>query len=82
MVPYPDEAAQLGIEGTVRLRIELDERGHVHDIKVLSGLGHGLDRAALYALKYKCKFSPAIATDGKAVPYVIQEYKFNFELPK
>jgi periplasmic protein TonB len=81
-ITYPDEAMQLGVEGVVKLRVALDEKGHVHDIKVLSGLGHGLDQAAMQALKYKCKFTPAIATDGKPVPYVISEYKFNFEIPR
>jgi periplasmic protein TonB len=81
-VDYPPEAEQLGIEGTVRLRIELDERGKVHAVRVLSGLGHGLDEAAMHALKHKCKFTPAIATDGKPVPYVISEYQFHFEIPR
>jgi protein TonB len=81
-VQYPAEAEQLGIEGTVHLRIELDEKGKVHGLKVTSGLGHGLDDAAKYALTHRCKFSPAVATDGKAVPYVINDYKFNFEIPR
>ena len=54
----------------------------MHDIKVLSGLGHGLDQAAMYALKNRCRFTPAIATDGKAVPYVIPSYTFHFEIPR
>ncbi len=81
-IDYPREAEQLGIEGVVKLRVELDALGKVHAIRVTSGLGHGLDQAAIYALKYKCKFTPAIATDGKAVPYVISEYRFNFEIPR
>ncbi len=83
-VQYPDEAMQLGIEGTVKLRIELDERGRVHDVRVLSGLGHGLDQAAVNAIRHSpsCKASPAIGTDGKPVPYVISVYSFNFELPR
>jgi protein TonB len=81
---YPDEAEQLGIEGDVKLRVELDEKGHVHGIKVLSGLGHGLDQTAVYALTHSpaCKFSPAIATDGKPVSYVIPNYVFHFEIPR
>jgi len=81
-VPYPSEAEQLGIEGDVKLRIELDEKGHVHGIKVTSGQGHGLDQAAVFALTHKCKFTPAIATDGKPVSYVIPQYVFHFELPR
>jgi periplasmic protein TonB len=83
-VPYPREAEELGIEGAVKLRVSLDERGHVHDVRVLQGLGHGLDEAAVRALKYRpeCKFSPAIANDGKPAPYVISQYTFNFVLPR
>ena len=81
-ISYPSEAEQLGIEGDVKLRVALDELGHVHDIKVLSGLGHGLDEAAKFALTHRCKFTPARATDGKAVPYVIPAYVFHFEIPR
>ncbi|HWE28153.1 MAG TPA: energy transducer TonB [Polyangia bacterium] len=81
-IQYPSEAEQLGIEGDVKLRIELDDKGHVHGIKVLSGQGHGLDQAAVYALTHKCKFTPAIATDGKPVSYVIPSYVFHFEIPR
>ncbi len=81
-ITYPAEAEQLGIEGDVKLKVALDEKGHVHDIKVISGLGHGLDEAAMFALRHRCKFSPAVATDGKPVPYVIPAYVFHFEIPR
>jgi periplasmic protein TonB len=82
-VQYPAEAEQLGIEGSVNLRVELDEKGHVHGVKVLSGLGHGLDQVAVYALMHKreCQFSPAYGTDGKPAAFVLT-YKFNFEIPR
>ncbi len=81
-VTYPPEAEQAGIEGEIKLRVSLDEHGKVHDIKVLSGLGHGLDQAAMNALRYRCKFKPAVDTTGKAVAYVIQTYTWTFELPR
>jgi protein TonB len=81
-IQYPAEAEQLGIEGDVKLRVELDDKGKVHGIKVISGLGHGLDQAAVYALTHKCKFTPAVATDGKPVSYVIPSYVFHFEIPR
>lgn len=83
-VKYPAEAEQLGIEGDVKLRIELDDKGGVHAIKVLSGLGHGLDQAVIWAFQHKseCRFKPAIATDGKPAAYVIPQYVFHFELPR
>ncbi len=82
MVTYPQEAEQAGVEGEIKLRVALDEKGKVHDIKVLSGLGHGLDQAAMNALRYRCKFKPAVDTSGKPVAYVIQTYTWTFELPR
>jgi protein TonB len=81
-IQYPAEAEQLGIEGDVKLRVELDDKGKVHAIKVTTGLGHGLDQAAVFALTRRCKFTPAIATDGKPVAYVIPSYVFHFEIPR
>jgi protein TonB len=81
-IAYPVEAERNGIEGKVRLRVTLDERGRVSGVRVLSGLGHGLDQAAMYALKHRCKFTPAIARDGRPVPFVVESYTFNFELPR
>jgi len=82
-IPYPAEAEQLGVEGPVKLRVELDDKGQVHGIKVLAGLGHGLDQAAVWALSHKreCKFSPAYGTDGKPAAFVLT-YTFNFEIPR
>ena len=36
-ITYPEEAERNGIEGKVRLRVALDERGHVSGVRVLSG---------------------------------------------
>jgi protein TonB len=83
-VPYPDKARAQGIEGNVILRVSLDENGRVHEVKVVVGLGYGLDEAAMRAIRTsaRCKFSPAIANDGKPVAYVIPAYTFHFELPR
>ncbi len=81
-IDYPKEAEQAGVEGKVRLRVALDAVGRVLSARVLRGLGHGLDQAAVEALTHKCRFSPAIANDGRAVPFVIESYTFAFELPR
>jgi protein TonB len=81
-ISYPDEATQAGIEGDVRLRVSLSPEGRVYAVRVLSGLGHGLDRAAMEALKHRCRFSPAIGRGGKPVAFVIQSYTFHFQLPR
>jgi protein TonB len=79
---YPAEAEQSGIEGDVRLRVALNEKGGVHAVRVLSGLGHGLDRAAMEAIKTRCKFSAAIGRAGRPVAFVIESYTFHFQLPR
>jgi protein TonB len=81
-ISYPPEAERAGIEGKVRLRVALDARGRVSSARVLRGLGHGLDEAAVEALTRRCRFTPAIATDGRPVPFVIESYSFVFELPR
>jgi len=80
-IEYPSEAKRLGIEGDVILRVELDEAGRVHGTRVLSGLGHGLDEAAVFALTHKCRFTPAIDKSGSPVAFVIPRYAFHFATP-
>lgn len=55
---YTDEARAAGIEGRVRIKLSIDASGNVSDATVLSGLGHGLDQAALAAVR-RLHFSPA-----------------------
>jgi protein TonB len=55
---YTDDARAAGVEGRVRLRITIDASGNVSSASVLSGLGHGLDQAAVAAAR-RMKFSPA-----------------------
>ncbi len=62
---YTDDARSAGIEGKVRVEITIGRDGEVSAAHVLSGLGHGLDEAAITAAKHM-KFSPATRC-GKAV---------------
>lgn len=63
---YTDDARSAGVEGRVRLRIQIDASGNVSSATVLAGLGHGLDQAAIAAAR-RMHFSPATRC-GKAVP--------------
>lgn len=78
MADYPPAAKQLGIEGRVKLEVEIQTDGTVGGVRVVSGLGHGLDDAAVLALR-KCRFQPA-ESGGRAVPTrIIYTYTFFLE---
>ncbi len=48
---YTEAARAAGVAGRVRVEITVDERGRVAKVRVLEGLGHGLDEAALAAAR-------------------------------
>jgi protein TonB len=76
---YNEAALAAAIEGTVVLDLVVDENGRVREAKVVRGLGHGLDEAALVAIK-ECRFTPG-DKQGTPVPMRISEFKFRFFLP-
>jgi TonB family protein len=62
---YTDEARSARIEGTVSLELEFTAAGDVRVLRVVRGLGHGLDEAAQRAA-LRIRFKPA-QSDGGAV---------------
>ncbi len=64
-VEYPEAARKAGIQGRVYIMFTVDKQGNVVDPKVVKGIGHGCDQAALNAVK-QAKFKPAM-NDGKPV---------------
>lgn len=62
---FPEEARAAGIQGRVRVELTVDTAGAVVNAKVVEGLGHGLDEAALDAARTYV-FEPAQRC-GKAV---------------
>jgi len=66
---YPEIARQANKEGEVRLELTIDATGHVVAVKVLSGLGFGMDEAATAAAK-QWVYTPATRC-GKAVPTTV-----------
>jgi TonB family protein len=56
---YSDEARRRWIEGTVIVQAQFDEAGNITVLKVVKGLGYGLDENALAVLK-DWRFSPAL----------------------
>ena len=56
---YTDDAQAAAVEGKVRVQLTVDETGKVVDVKLIAGLGHGLDEAALAAAR-RATFEPAM----------------------
>jgi protein TonB len=57
---YPDAARAAAIEGRVRVEARIAADGSIGEVRVLEGLGHGLDEAAIAAVR-RWTFSPATA---------------------
>ena len=56
---YTEEARQMHLEGTVYVKIHVSAAGTVSVVGVQSGLGHGLDQAAVRAVQ-GMRFQPAM----------------------
>ena len=71
---YTEEARRLKIEGEVLLEVVLESSGRLRVVRVLRGLGHGLDDAAIRAAE-QIRFKPALQdgqpADSTAVLHII-----------
>src|SRR6266702_605599 len=71
---YTEEARKLQLEGEVLLEVSFGANGEMHVNRVVHGLGHGLDEAAVAAAN-KIKFKPAqrngSSVDSTAVVHVM-----------
>jgi len=74
---YAEEARVAKYQGTVVVAITIDTDGTVQDMRVVRGLGLGLDEKALQAIS-QWKFTPG-ARDGQPVP-VMATIEVNFRL--
>jgi len=70
---YTDEARSLKLEGEVLLEVSFSANGTLHVNRVVRGLGHGLDEAAIAAAN-KIRFKPALRNgqpmDSTAIVHV------------
>lgn len=71
---YTQEARDLKLEGEVLLEVDFSAGGTLHVNRVVRGLGHGLDEAAIAAAN-KMRFKPAMrngqAVDSTAIVHVV-----------
>lgn len=72
---YPSEAHVLGLQGSVTLDVEVCQDGHVGEVRILHGPGHGLDEAAALALK-ACLFAPAELNGVKVATRIVYLFRF------
>jgi protein TonB len=63
---YPRFAQRIGKEGTVLLRLTLDDRGVLAKVEVMKKAGYGFDEAAVAAV-HASSFRPALR-NGRPVP--------------
>jgi TonB family protein len=71
---YTEEARSKRIEGEVLLEVILEATGKLRVLKIVRGLGHGLDDAAVHAAE-QIRFKPALKdgqpSDSTAVLHII-----------
>ena len=75
---YPDDAKIEGLEGTVYLKLLIDEKGNVAKTKIEQGIKDVLDNSALEAAK-KAKFSPALLKNKPVKVWVVLPIAFKLE---
>jgi len=78
---YPKLAKLAGIEGTVYLKLLINETGSVEKAKVEQGVKDMLDNSALDAAK-KALFSPAMLNNKAVKVWVILPVAFKLEIEK
>lgn len=73
---YTEEGRKRGVEGEVRLEVQFSADGHVRVLRVLQGLGFGLDEQALHCAEH-IRFKPATHSgqpiDSTAVVHIVFE---------
>jgi TonB family protein len=71
---YTDEGRQLKIEGEVLLEVVFAATGQIRIVRVVQGLGHGLDESAVHAAE-RIQFKPALKNgqpaDFEAVLHIV-----------
>ena len=72
---YSDEARKAKLQGVVVLQIEVDTAGRARNVKLVHGLGLGLDDRAIEAVK-RWSFRPGTVNGKPAVTSAVVEVNF------
>ena len=76
---YPEAALIKKIEGSVHLFLDINNRGEVTHVKVITGIGHGCDEEAVRVVKLM-KFAVEKVRNMHVVYH--QKIQIHFKLPK
>jgi protein TonB len=76
--PYPETARREGIEGTVVMKLTIDERGRVTKVRIVRGINDELDAVTRSAAR-KLLFRPGMV-DGKPVITTGYVMRYTWEL--
>ncbi|HEY3136173.1 MAG TPA: energy transducer TonB [Blastocatellia bacterium] len=75
---YTEDARKNKVQGVVRVRVLVDERGSVREVLVTRGLPDGLNEQAIRAA-YQMRFSPAMK-NGRPISYWLSNVEIEFNL--
>ena len=71
---YTEEARKLHIQGEVLLEVVLEASGGIHVLRVVRGLGHGLDESAVQAagqIRFKPELRDGHPSDSRVVLHIM-----------
>lgn len=71
---YTEEARKLHLQGEVLLEVVLEASGGIHVLRVVRGLGHGLDESAVQAagqIRFKPELRDGRPSDSRVVLHII-----------
>lgn len=72
---YPADARDAEVDGEVELLVTIDVNGRVVAVKVLRGVGYGLDEAAVQAIR-QSRWEPGVRSGAPATLSVRYVYRF------
>lgn len=72
---YPEMARKAGIEGMVILHVLVDKQGRVRDVRLIKGIGAGLDESAIESVR-QSRWTPAIQNTKPVAVWVSYPVRF------
>jgi TonB family protein len=75
-VALTEEARRKGVSGKIKMSAIITKNGSIQDLKVVKGLGYGLDARALEAVRNSWEFLPAVKNGEVVETSIVFEVEF------